>query len=421
MCDHRARAASTSPRPAATSTRPARSTPARRPIRATRATWATSRSRGGTGHLELVRLELSRPTQLNGKAIILHAGEDDCKTQPTGNAGDRLACGVVTWRRRQHRRTAAQRQRHEPASPPALVAVGLRRRPPASPAPPPIRRAGRRPILRPAPAPWRPSLTVAGKDVLLTWLEPLGSRQGADRPPAPLRPPLGAAAGRRPRPSPPARTSSPTGPTSRPWRQAPDGSLAAHWLAKTGDDTYAYGIYLARSTDGGATWTTGRDAPRRQHPGRARLRLLGAGGPRGSAPSGWTAGRRPKEGPMTLRTALLDKGSPEDERARGRPRLRLLPDRRRPGRRRSGGRLPRPHGRGGPRHLRGAADRRGLEQAGPGRRRQLEDPRLPGERAGRRRRGQAGGRGLVHRRRRRARASSSPSRTTAEPPSPSRS
>jgi hypothetical protein len=36
--------------------------------------------------------------------------------------------------------------------------------------------------------------------------------------------------------------------------QAPDGSLTAHWLAKTGTDTYAYGIFLARSTDGGATW-----------------------------------------------------------------------------------------------------------------------------------------------------------------------
>jgi hypothetical protein len=33
-----------------------------------------------------------------------------------------------------------------------------------------------------------------------------------------------------------------------------DGSLAAHWLAKTGAGTYDYGIRLARSGDGGATW-----------------------------------------------------------------------------------------------------------------------------------------------------------------------
>jgi hypothetical protein len=34
-----------------------------------------------------------------------------------------------------------------------------------------------------------------------------------------------------------------------------DGSLVAHWLAKTGEETYAYSIFLARSRDGGASWS----------------------------------------------------------------------------------------------------------------------------------------------------------------------
>jgi hypothetical protein len=37
--------------------------------------------------------------------------------------------------------------------------------------------------------------------------------------------------------------------------ELPDGSLAAHWLQREGPDTYAYGVRISRSSDGGESWS----------------------------------------------------------------------------------------------------------------------------------------------------------------------
>lgn len=45
-----------------------------------------------------VTLDKGKPTSLldnDGSALVIHAGTDDYKTDPTGDAGGRIACGVV--------------------------------------------------------------------------------------------------------------------------------------------------------------------------------------------------------------------------------------------------------------------------------------------------------------------------------------
>jgi superoxide dismutase, Cu-Zn family len=52
----------------------------------------------GTGELTITSKMLTvkpGPNSVVGRAVIFHEKADDLKTQPTGNAGGRLACGVV--------------------------------------------------------------------------------------------------------------------------------------------------------------------------------------------------------------------------------------------------------------------------------------------------------------------------------------
>ncbi len=51
----------------------------------------------GIAHYERVdtMLTFTGPNNILGRGIIIHAGADDLKTQPTGAAGGRVACGVI--------------------------------------------------------------------------------------------------------------------------------------------------------------------------------------------------------------------------------------------------------------------------------------------------------------------------------------
>lgn len=54
---------------------------------------------GGTGKLDMTDalLTLDGPESIVGRSVVIHADADDFKTQPTGGAGARVACGVIGY------------------------------------------------------------------------------------------------------------------------------------------------------------------------------------------------------------------------------------------------------------------------------------------------------------------------------------
>ncbi|MCP3956840.1 MAG: exo-alpha-sialidase [bacterium] len=101
------------------------------------------------------------------------------------------------------------------------------------------------------PGAMAPHLSAGASGVLLTWLEPVETETREHRlrasrwDGAAWAEPWELAAGGR---------------FFANWADVPaavelaDGSLQAHWLGMLGEDTYAYGVHLTRSEDGGATW-----------------------------------------------------------------------------------------------------------------------------------------------------------------------
>jgi len=45
--------------------------------------------------ISLVKGQPNSVFDADGSAVVIHAAADDYKTDPTGNAGDRIACGVI--------------------------------------------------------------------------------------------------------------------------------------------------------------------------------------------------------------------------------------------------------------------------------------------------------------------------------------
>lgn len=57
---------------------------------------ADANGRAAVNFLDL-QLELTGEHSIVGRAVVIHAGADDLSSQPSGDSGARVACGVIAW------------------------------------------------------------------------------------------------------------------------------------------------------------------------------------------------------------------------------------------------------------------------------------------------------------------------------------
>jgi hypothetical protein len=165
-----------------------------------------------------------------------------------------------------------------------------------------------RPIKTPAaPGSAQPQLTVSTRGVLLSWIErsnETATLKFAERTASGWTEPRTVASGSD---------------WFVNWADVPsvirlaDNSVYAHWLQKSGPDTYAYDVRLARSTDDGKTWTPSftphTDGTKTEHGFASLFQMPGAG-----LGLVWLDGRAMKSeghdghggGEMSVRSAVYD-------------------------------------------------------------------------------------------------------------------
>ena len=73
--------------------------------RGTRATWEMwKQTLPATRKLDYVDHQISLANDAKsaiGRSVVVHAKPDDLKTQPSGDSGARIACGVIGWAKTQ--------------------------------------------------------------------------------------------------------------------------------------------------------------------------------------------------------------------------------------------------------------------------------------------------------------------------------
>ena len=121
----------------------------------------------------------------------------------------------------------------------------------------------------------QPQMTVSPRGILLSWIERAGTQ-------ATLKFAERTATGWTP-----ARTAASGDDWFVNWADVPsvlrldDGTLAAHWLQKSGPETYAYDVRLAHAKDDGRTWSDSfaphHDGTKREHGFASLFQMPGAG------------------------------------------------------------------------------------------------------------------------------------------------